>query len=117
MDTPMPSESARPVGEQRASPRKLLKARAALTVKGAPALMVRTIDIGANGVCLAFLQTLPIGLTGTLAIDLMVDGKVHVLTAVAKSTYCIFSSGQYKTGFQFLEMELSSRTILAKFLR
>ena len=117
METPIPAESALSVNDQRSSQRKLLKVKAVLTVKGAPPLTVRTIDIGSNGVSLAFLQPLPIGLTGSLTIDLMVDGHLHALTAVVKATYCIFSNGFFKTGFQFGTIDLEGRTALAKFLR
>lgn len=117
METPIAAASALSVADQRSSQRKLLKVRAVLTVKGAPPLTVRTVDIGSNGVCLAFLQTLPIGLTGSLTIDLLVDGKLHAFTAVVKATYCIFSNGFFKTGFQFGAVDLEHRTMLAKFLR
>jgi hypothetical protein len=103
--------------EQRSSPRKVLKARAVLTVKGAPPLAVRTIDISGQGVCLAFLQALPVGLTGSLAVDLLIEGKPHTITAQARAAYCIFSGGVYKVGFQFLSLSLTDVTLLARFLR
>src|SRR5438067_6295329 len=82
-------------GEQRASPRKTLKSRAVLSVKGAAPLTVRTVDIGAQGVCLAFLQPLPVGLCGAIAIDLMIDGKLHTLTVQARAAHCVFGAGLY----------------------
>jgi hypothetical protein len=66
-------------GEQRAVPRKPLKTRAVLSVKGAEPLAVRTVDISIQGVCLSFLQPLPIGLTGRVTIDLMIDGKIKTI--------------------------------------
>ena len=104
-------------GEQRSTPRKVLKTRAVLTVKGAPPLAVRTVDISGQGVCLAFLQAFPVGLTGSLAIDLLIEGKLHTITAQAKAAYCIFSGGVYKVGFHFLSVSLADVTMLAKFLR
>lgn len=103
--------------DQRASVRKPLKTRAVLTVTGAPPLTVRTLDIGGQGVCLSFLQPMPIGLSGKLAIDLMIEGKIHTIEAVARSAYCIFSGGQYKVGFHFTSINLTAVTLLAKFLR
>ena len=111
------SESWPAGSEQRSSPRKVLKARAVLTVKGAPPLAVRTVDIGGQGVCLAFLQALPVGLTGSIAIDLMIEGKLHTITAQARAAWCIFSGGQHKVGFQFTGMSLADVTQLARFLR
>ena len=103
--------------EQRASPRKILKTRAVLTVKGAPPLTVRTVDISGHGVCLAFLQPLPVGLTGSLDIDLMIEGKLHTITVQARAAWCIFSEGQHNVGFQFTSISLPTVTLLAKFLR
>ncbi|MDB5963045.1 MAG: PilZ protein [Massilia sp.] len=103
-------------GEQRAVPRKPLKTRAVLTVKGAAPLTVRTVDISIQGVCLSFLQPMPIGLAGRLAIDLMIDGKIKTVDVLAKAAYCIFSGGQYKVGFQFTSVDLPTVTVLAKFL-
>jgi hypothetical protein len=103
-------------GEQRAVPRKPLKTRAVLSVKGAEPLAVRTVDISIQGVCLSFLQPLPIGLTGRVTIDLMIDGKIKTIDVLAKAAYCIFSGGQYKVGFQFTSVDLPTVTVLAKFL-
>lgn len=103
--------------EQRASPRKIVKTRAVLSVKGAPPLAVRTVDIGGHGVCLAFLQPLPVGLSGQIDIDLMIDGKLHTISVQARAAWCIFGGGQYKVGFQFTSISLPAVTLLAKFLR
>ncbi|WP_426191182.1 PilZ domain-containing protein [Massilia sp. DWR3-1-1] len=103
--------------EQRNTQRKLLKARAVLTVKGAPPLAVRTIDISVQGASLSFLQPLPVGLAGTLSIDLMIDGKLNTVSMLARATYCIYSGGQYKVGFQFTGIDLPTVTLLAKFVR
>ncbi len=103
--------------EQRAAPRKPLKTRAVLTVRGAEPLAVRTLDISINGVCLSFFKPLPIGLTGRLSIDLMIEGKVDTIEVLAKAAYCIFSGGQYKVGFQFTGVDMATVTLLAKFMR
>ena len=103
--------------EQRTAPRKPLKTRAVLTVKGAPPLVVRTLDISVQGICLSFLQPMPVGLTGSLAVDLLIEGKLNTINVVARAAYCIFSGGQYKVGFQFTGVDLPTVTALAKFLR
>jgi len=105
------------IAEQRAERRKPIKTRATLTVKGAPPLSVRTIDISGRGVCLSFLQPMPIGLTGQLEIELLIEGRLHSIGAQGKAAYCIFSDGQYKVGFQFTSIDLPTITLLAKFLK
>jgi hypothetical protein len=103
--------------DQRSAPRKPLKTRAVLTVKGAEPLAVRTLDISINGVCLSFLQPMPIGLSGRLSLDLIIEGKVNTVDMAARAAYCIFSNGQYKVGFQFTAVDMATVTLLAKFMR
>ncbi len=103
--------------DQRSAPRKPLKTRAVLTVRGAEPLAVRTLDISINGVCLSFFKPMPIGLAGRLSIDLMIEGKVNTIDVQAKAAYCIFSNGQYKVGFQFTGVDMATVTLLAKFMR
>ena len=40
------------LNDQRTSPRKILKTRAVVACDGLAPLVVRTVDVGANGVCL-----------------------------------------------------------------
>jgi hypothetical protein len=49
--------------------------------------------------------------------DLLVEGKLAPISARAKVIYCIFSGGEFKAGFQFLNLELSAMTQLSRFLR
>ena len=103
--------------EQRTSPRKVLKTRAVVTVEGVGSLTARTVDVGANGICLSYPQPLPTGRECELSFDLFLDGKVSTVKTRSKATYCIFSNGEYKIGFQFLNLELAAMTLLAKFMR
>ena len=77
----------------------------------------RTSDLGANGVSISVPDPLLVGQTAQLSFDLLVDGKVIPISARAKALYCIFSSGEFKVGFQFLNLELAAMTAVARFLR
>lgn len=103
--------------EQRTSPRKVLKSRAIVTFEGAAPLVARTLDVGANGICLSYPEPMPHGLNCELSFDVFVDGKSSTVKTRSKAMYCIFSNGEYKIGFQFLGLELSAMTLLAKFMR
>lgn len=103
--------------EQRTSPRKPLKTRAVVTFDGAAPLTARTIDVGGNGICLTYQQPMPNGLECELSFDLFLDGKVSTVKTRSKVLYCIFSNGEYKIGFQFLNLELAAMTLLAKYMR
>ena len=47
----------------------------------------------------------------------MVDGKLVTISARAKVMYCIISNNEFKVGFQFLNLELTAMTALARFMR
>jgi hypothetical protein len=103
--------------EQRKSPRKILKVRALLAIDGAPPVQVRTSDIGANGISLTLPHPLNSGQLGSVSFDLLVEGKAVPVQARVKVMYCIFSGGEFKAGFQFLNLDLTAMTQLARFMR
>jgi hypothetical protein len=103
--------------EQRKSPRKVLKTRALVVLDGAAPVLTRTSDVGSNGICLTHSQPMPTGQACTLSFELFLDGKPVMIKTRSKVTYCIFSNGEYKIGCQFLNLELSAMTQLAKFMR
>lgn len=96
-----------------------MKTRAVVTFDGAAPLVARTVDVGANGICISYPEPLPLqqGQTCELSFDVFLDGKVNTVKTRSKAMYCIFSNGEYKIGFQFLSLELSAMTLLAKFMR
>jgi hypothetical protein len=103
--------------EQRKAPRKILKVKAIVTIEGAAPIPARTSDIGANGISLTIPHPLQSAQTAMLGFDLMVEGKVVPIQARAKVMYCIFSGGEFKAGFQFLNLDLHAMTQLARFMR
>jgi hypothetical protein len=103
--------------DQRNSPRKVLKTRALVVFDGAAPILCRTLDVGGNGICLTHSQPMAAGEACTLGFELFLDGKLVTIKTRSKAMYCIFSSGEYKIGFQFLNLELSAMTQLAKFMR
>jgi hypothetical protein len=105
------------VTEQRKSARKVLKTKAMLVMEGAGAVAGRTTDLGANGVSISVPDPLAVGQTGQVSFDIFVDGKLTTISARSKALYCIYSNGEFKVGFQFLNLELAAMTALARFLR
>lgn len=103
--------------EQRTTARKVLKTRAVIAFDGAAPLAARTIDVGANGVCISHPTPIQAGGACDLSFELFMDGKSSNIKTRSKSTYCIFSNGEYKVGFQFVNIDLSAMTLLARFLR
>jgi len=77
----------------------------------------RTSDLGANGVSIGLPDPLLVGQAGVVAFELLVDGKIVPISARAKALYCIFSGGEFKVGFQFLNLELGAMTAIARYLR
>ncbi len=103
--------------EQRTSPRKVLKTRAVVAFEGAAPLSARAIDVSGEGICLSYPDSMQPGLSCDLSFDLFMDGKLSTVKTKSRSTYCIFSNGEYKVGFQFLGLDLAAMTLLAKFMR
>jgi hypothetical protein len=52
-----------------------------------------------------------------LRFDLLVDGNIVPINTRAKASHCILSHGEFKVGFQFLNLDLGAMTALARFLR
>ena len=77
----------------------------------------RTSDLGANGVSINLPDPLLVGQTGQLSFDVLVEGKLVTVNSRAKALYCIFSNGEFKVGFQFLNLELGAMTAIARYLR
>ena len=103
--------------EQRTSPRKVLKTRALIDFDGAAPIAARTVDVGGNGVCISHSAPIQPGRACEVRFELYMDGKASLVRARSKATYCIFSNGEYKIGFQFVNLDLAAMTLLAKFMR
>jgi len=103
--------------DKRDSARKILKVRAVIALAGQAPMPGRTLDVSANGVSLTVADPMPVGQTGQVGFDLLVEGKLTRIAAHAKIIYCIFSSGEFKIGFQFLNLDMNTMTQLSRFLR
>jgi hypothetical protein len=103
--------------DQRQSARKIVKVKAVLAMEGQAPMLGKTSDVGANGVSVAVQSPLQVGQTGLVSFDLLVEGKLVPIAARAKVIYCIFSGGEFKLGFQFLNLDLTAMTQLSRFLR
>jgi hypothetical protein len=103
--------------DQRQSARRIVKVKAVVAMEGQAPMPGRTVDVGANGVSVTVEQPLQVGQTGRVGFDLLVEGKLTAIAARAKVIYCIFSGGEFKVGFQFLNLDLNAMTQLSRFLR
>lgn len=103
--------------EQRRGNRKVLKVKATLTMEGTQAVACRTLDIGGDGVCLLVADSVSTGAIGTARFDFFHAGKVTEVSARARVQYCILTGGEYKVGFQFVNVSLSAMAALSRFLQ
>ena len=86
-------------------------------MEGQPPVQGRTSDIGANGVSITVPHPLHTGQTGQVGFDLLVDGHPFPLHARVKVMYCIFSSGEFKAGFQFMNLDLNAMSQVSRYMR
>ena len=94
-----------------------MRTRATLTMDGHAPLTGKTTDIGANGCSICVLDPVLLGQMGQIAFDFMVDGKIVSVDTRVKTMYCIYSSGEFKAGLQFLNLDLPTVTALARYLK
>jgi hypothetical protein len=103
--------------EQRQAQRKLLKVKAVVAVDGCAPVMAKTVDVGSNGMCIMSSDPIQVGSSAQLRFDLLVEGSVTTIDVRCKTSYCILSHGDFKVGFQFLNLNLSGMTQLARFMK
>ena len=105
------------IEEQRVAARKPLKVKATLSMDGVPPLRGRTLDVSGDGLSVAVEQPFQPGQQGSVMFDLFLDGVPTRINARIKVAYCIFSSGEFKIGLSFANLELASMTAIAKYMR
>ena len=88
-----------------------------LAMDGQPPVIGKTTDVGAHGVSISVADPLTAGQGGQLSFDLLVDGRSVSIHTRVKTQYCIFSNGEFKVGFQFLNLDLGAVTALARYMR
>jgi c-di-GMP-binding flagellar brake protein YcgR len=103
--------------EQRKSARKVLRVKAMIAMEGGAPVVGRTADVSANGVSVTAPNPLKVGQTGQVNFALFFDGQATTIRTRSKTLYCIFSNGEFKIGFEFMNIDLSAMTVLARFLR
>ena len=86
-------------------------------MEGEEPALVRTADVASDGLCLMVGRALKTGAVGMVRFELFQDGKLKLIAVRAVVQYCILSSGEFKAGFRFLNLELSAMATLAQFLR
>jgi c-di-GMP-binding flagellar brake protein YcgR len=105
------------VEEQRKAERKLVKAKVMVKLEGGETIMGRTFDLGTSGVGVLLDVPLKIALQVRISVGLLINDAVIPMHSQARVQYCIFSSGEYRMGLQFLQIDAAMATMLAKFLR
>ncbi len=85
-------------------------------MEGASPVAARTIDLGGSGMSLGLGYPLTLGSKGVIQFDLMTDGKTKPVKTTATVTYCIYSNGEFKVGFKFMQLDLLVLTAITKFV-
>lgn len=103
--------------EQRKTERKIVKVKVLVKLEGGEAIMGRTFDLGASGVGVLLDVPLKMALQARVSIGLLINGVLTPMHTQARVQYCIFSSGDYRIGFQFLQLDAAVAAMLGRFLR
>ncbi len=103
--------------EQRQAPRKVLRVKVNFAVDGAPQMIVRSMDIGSNGLAISCPMQIPAGIGCFVAFDMFYNGKTSSVATRAKVMYCIYNSNDgFKVGLQFINIDLASSTSIARYM-
>ena len=105
------------VAENRQSVRKVLKTKAQLILNSENFIQARTVDIGLDGIGLVLPSPVIPGQEGRVIISMYFDGKAHLVDSAVKVTYCVFSSGEFRVGFQFASLAPAGGASISAFLR
>ena len=70
-----------------------------------------------EGIVDAVDHKLAVGHTGQVTFGLFLDGKGQLVNCRAKVTYCIFSGDQFKIGYQFINPDAATTSVVNKFIR
>lgn len=103
--------------EQRKAERKIVKVKALVKLEGGDAIMGRTFDLGTTGVGLLLDVPMKTGVQVRVSVGLLINGVVSPMHTQARVQYCIFSNGDYRIGMQFLQIDTTTATTLARYLR
>jgi len=88
-----------------------------LVLDGMAALAARTVDIASNGMSITLGQMVKTGSKGNITFEMLVDGKVNLVTARVSVGYCIFSGDEFKVGLLFAGLDPATTAALTRFLR
>ena len=98
---------------ERQYPRKVFCCRAALSMEHQSPIEVSTADISLGGIGLTLIEPIDPGQYGVVKFDAFVNGNSHPFSAIVKAIYNVPSStGQYRTGFQFFELDAANAAII-----
>jgi hypothetical protein len=97
--------------------RKIVRAKAVVVMDGMPPQPGRTLDLCATGLSMTFDHKLAVGHIGRVTFELFLDGKGQLVNCRAKVTYCIFSGDHFKIGYQFIDPDAATTSLISKFIR
>lgn len=104
--------------DTRIAPRKVLRCRAKVMLNGGrPPLMGRTVDISTSGICLMLDGPLVAGESCVIAFEAPVKGTMRKVMASAKAVYSICSGEGFRIGFQFVQLDAATTSIINEIVR
>jgi c-di-GMP-binding flagellar brake protein YcgR len=104
--------------DQRQGRRKIIKVRALFKIEGsANTVLARTLDLSAVGVSVSVPDAVAPGAHAMVRFDMLHEGKPTPVNARTRVQYCILSSGEYKVGLQFINLEPSAMAAVSRFLQ
>jgi hypothetical protein len=102
----------------RIAPRKVLRCRAKVMISGGrPPLNGRTVDISTSGICIMLEAPLQAGESCVISFEAPVKGTIRKVMVSANAVYSIYSGEAFRTGFQFVQLDAASTSIINELVR
>ena len=92
-----------------------MRGRAQVALPNQSVLSGHTLNVSVDGVCILLEDQIPQGASYPIRFEMIINGKVDVITALARAVYGVFASqGGFRVGFQFKEDDPKRTTLIKK---
>jgi hypothetical protein len=100
--------------ETRARPRKIVRSRTKVALRGGKLFNGRSIDIGEDGMGILLDEALPVGQACAVLLETFANGQSHRFEAEARVAFCICSGTTgFRVGLQFQTLPPQGSTFIA----
>lgn len=100
--------------DSRSRPRKIVRARTKVALRGGKLFNGRSIDIGEDGMGILLEEALPVGQSCAVLLETFANGQSHRFESEARVVFCICSGTTgFRVGLQFQSLGAQGNNFIA----